>query len=130
MAHLDQDDLNAIGTLIRDETAGSFSAIRAELKNHTSILKNHGAELKSHTKIFKRHSRELKRHSKELNRLGGLLEDLDERFKADSEVLRNNFKVKDQVEDHETRLEVVENTQSLMHLTLAEHSSQLNIKPS
>lgn len=60
--------------------------------------------------------------------LGVLVEDLDDRFMADSELLRSNFEVKDQVQNHENRLARVENTQSILYDAVREHSRRLRPK--
>lgn len=62
---------------------------------------------------------------KKVYRLEVLYEDLDHRFRADSELLRSNLKVKDQVDNHENRLTSIESTQSLLKKAVTEHSKQL-----
>jgi len=69
-------------------------------------------------------------NSKEIYRLGVLFEDLDERFKTDSELLRNNLNVKDKVDNQEDRLVAVETTQLLMKKVVKQHSRQLKLVPS
>lgn len=135
MAHLDQDDLKAIGTLIADKTAGPFSEIRADissLKTDVSSLKTGMTTLKniqSNQGMTLMEIRTDVRQLKDLARKQGVLyEDLNERFKADSEVLRKNFEVKVQVDGHENRIGNIEETQGLMRKTLRIHSKQLKTK--
>lgn len=150
MAHLDQDDLKAIGTLIADKTAGPFSEIRADissLKTDVSGLKTDVSGLKTDVSSLKTDMTTLKniqsnqgmtlmeirtdvRQLKgQARKQGVLYEDLNERFKADSEVLRKNFEIKVQVDDHENRIGDIEETQGLMRKTLRIHSKQLRTKP-
>ncbi len=63
--------------------------------------------------------------STEVYRQGVLVEDLDDRFKADSELLRDYLKAKDQVDNHELRITAVESTQALLKKTVGQHSHQL-----
>jgi hypothetical protein len=64
----------------------------------------------------------------EVYRLDVLYEDLDNRFRADRKLLRDNLKVKDQVDDHEIRLRTVEDTNQLLKGVVREHSKQLKPK--
>ena len=84
-----------------------------------------GQDLQNITLELQRHSQALDEHSRELHRLGVLYEDLDDRFQADSELLRDSLGVERQVRDHEDRLTAVESTQQILKKTVTDHSRQL-----
>lgn len=105
--------------IVREETEPRFEAIGQDLQNITMELQRHG-------KILDEHSQMLQEHSQELYRLGVLYEDLDDRFRADSELLRENLNVQSQVRYHESRLQEVESTQVILKRVVTEHSQQLN----
>lgn len=58
--------------------------------------------------------------------LGVLYEDLDERFRADSQFLHESLQLKDTVNDHTDRLTSIESTQALLVATVTEHSKKLS----
>jgi hypothetical protein len=61
----------------------------------------------------------------EVHKLGVLYEDLDERYRADSEILRSSFNMKDAVETNTSRLDAIEAIQALLVATVTEHSKKL-----
>lgn len=68
---------------------------------------------------------EFKDIKEELYRQGVFLESLQHDFKAVTELLSMNFNVKNQVEDHETRLQDIEILQALLRKIVKDHSRQL-----
>lgn len=55
-----------------------------------------------------------------------LYEDLDERFRADSQFLHESLQLTDTVKDHDGRLTSIESTQALLVATVTEHSKKLS----
>lgn len=125
--------------IVREETEPRFGVIGQDLQNitlelhrhgkildeHTQILQEHSRVLQEHTQILQQHSQMLQKHTQELHRLGVLYEDLDDRFRADGELLRENLNVQDQVTSHEGRLQSVESTQKILKAAVTDHSRLL-----
>lgn len=126
MAILTQDNLTQIGKTVDDSIKRLMPSMLANVQTDIRQIKQVQTDQASTIKSIKADISNLKGLTR---KQGVLLEDLDERFKADSELLRDNLNVKDQVDDHETRLSGVEADQTLLKRVVKEHSQQLKTKP-
>lgn len=106
----DKDDVRLI---VREEIAGS--SVISGMKKDIVVIKKDIVVI----------NKDMTGMKKEITRTAGLMEDLDGKFDKVTELLSNNLKVKNKVDDHEGRIGGLEKDNELIKPTLALHSRQL-----
>jgi hypothetical protein len=140
---LDLDDIATIRKLFREELSNELrekvplmlrpisnqiSNMQLDVNYLKNIVRENSKAIKRLENVANEHSMTLAEHTSELTRLGGLYEYLEDKFKADGELLKRNLNVKDQVRDHDYRLMNVETDQKLLKKVVTEHSRLLKPK--
>lgn len=129
MASLTQDNIKDIGGVVADSIQRIVPGIvRKETDDIRNTLGVHNNTLGSLGMMLKALQIDVRQLNQSVRRLDVLYEDLNDRFKADSEVLKSNYTVKDQVDNHTERIKLLESGQTMLKIVVKEHSLQLKPK--
>lgn len=129
----DKSDLKAIVVSAVQELVQDVKDLKQSAHEHSADIKDlkqlaseHAADIKDLKQLADKQGASIKYLKQLAHEQGALLEDLDDRFAASNELLRENLSVKDQVAEHEARLVNIESTQSILKSAVTEHSQKLN----